>query len=173
MSIAVAFLSVLLLRGTPESKAEPTTRRPFDWLGLSAFIVAMVALNVVIGQGANLGWLSPTVLTLTAVFVVSSAAFFKTEMGNANGFVDLALFGNRIFGGASLSNFLLNGAATVAPRGPAQADPVRNNSWLSRRGLRVGMRRWRKRSRQRVRDQVAHMAFGAETRMRSDARGYP
>jgi len=30
-----------------------------------------------------------------------------------------------------------------------------------------------KRSRQRVRDQVAHMAFGAETRMRSSARGYP
>jgi hypothetical protein len=28
-----------------------------------------------------------------------------------------------------------------------------------------------KRSRQRVRDQVAHMAFGAETRMRSSARG--
>jgi hypothetical protein len=30
-----------------------------------------------------------------------------------------------------------------------------------------------KRSRQRVRDQVAHMAFRAETRMRSSARGYP
>ena len=29
------------------------------------------------------------------------------------------------------------------------------------------------RSRQRVRDQVAHLAFGAETRMRSKARGYP
>jgi hypothetical protein len=28
-------------------------------------------------------------------------------------------------------------------------------------------------SRQRVRDQVAHMAFEAETRMRSSARGYP
>src|SRR6187402_791959 len=30
-----------------------------------------------------------------------------------------------------------------------------------------------KRSRQRVRDQVALMAFGAESRMRSSARGYP
>ena len=30
-----------------------------------------------------------------------------------------------------------------------------------------------KRSRQRVRDQVAHLAFGAESRMRSSARGYP
>jgi hypothetical protein len=30
-----------------------------------------------------------------------------------------------------------------------------------------------KRSRQRVRNQVAHLAFGAESRMRSSARGYP
>ena len=28
-------------------------------------------------------------------------------------------------------------------------------------------------TRQRVRDQVAHLAFGAESRMRSNARGYP
>ena len=32
-------------------------------------------------------------------------------------------------------------------------------------------RRWRKVS--PARDQVAHLAFGAETRMRSNARGYP
>jgi len=111
MSIAVAVLSFLLLRGTPESKAEPTARKSFDWLGLIAFIITMVALNIVIGQGAALGWLSPGVLFLAAVFVVSIIAFFKIETGNANGFVDLTLFGNKIFSGATLSNFLLNGAA--------------------------------------------------------------
>lgn len=111
MSIAIAVASFLLLRGIPESKAEPTTRKSFDWLGLMAFIVAMVTLNVVIGQGAALGWLSATVFILTAVFLVSSVVFFKVETGNANGFVDLRLFGNRTFTGATLSNFLLNGAA--------------------------------------------------------------
>jgi DHA2 family multidrug resistance protein-like MFS transporter len=111
MSIAVAVLSFFLIRGTPESKVETTTRRPFDWLGLIAFIITMVALNIVIGQGATLGWLSPTVLILTGVFVVSSIVFFKIETGNANGFVDLTLFGNKTFSGATLSNFLLNGAA--------------------------------------------------------------
>ncbi len=111
MSIAVAVLSFVLIRGTPESKAQATVRKPFDWLGLMAFIVAMVALNVVIGQGATLGWLSPAVLVLTAVFVVSGVMFLKTETGNKNGFVDLRLFSNRIFSGATLSNFLLNAAA--------------------------------------------------------------
>jgi DHA2 family multidrug resistance protein-like MFS transporter len=111
MSIAVAVLSFLLIRGTPESKAAPTARKSFDWSGLTAFIVTMLALNIVIGQGETLGWLSSTVLTLTAVFLVSISVFFKIETGNADGFVDLTLFGNKVFSGATLSNFLLNGAA--------------------------------------------------------------
>lgn len=36
---------------------------------------------------------------------------FIVESGNPNGFVDLALFRNRTYTGATLSNFLLNGAA--------------------------------------------------------------
>jgi len=111
MSIAVAVFSVLLLRGTPESKVEPTARKSFDWSGLIAFVVTMVALNIVIGQGATLGWSSPLVLILTVVFLVSAIVFFKIEIGNVNGFVDLTLFGNKTFSGATLSNFLLNGAA--------------------------------------------------------------
>jgi DHA2 family multidrug resistance protein-like MFS transporter len=111
MSIAVAIVSFLLLRGTPESKAPSTARKSFDWPGLIAFIVTMVALNIVIGQGAALGWFSPAVIILIVVFLVSLGLFFKIETGNANGFVDLTLFGNRTFSGATLSNCLLNGAA--------------------------------------------------------------
>jgi DHA2 family multidrug resistance protein-like MFS transporter len=111
MSIAVAIVSFLLLRGTPESKAPSTARKSFDWPGLIAFIVTMVALNIVIGQGAALGWFSPAVIILILVFLVSLGLFFKIETGNANGFVALTLFGNRTFSGATLSNCLLNGAA--------------------------------------------------------------
>ena len=111
MSIAVAVVSFLLMRGTPESKVETMVRRPFDWLGLIAFVITMVALNIAIGQGASLGWLSPAVLLLAAVFVVAAVVFFKTESSIANGFVDLKLFRNTTFSGATLSNFLLNGAA--------------------------------------------------------------
>ncbi len=87
MSIAVAALSFFLIRGTPESKAEPTAQKSFDWLGLIAFIVTMVALNIVIGQGATFGWLSPTILILATVFLVSIVVFFKIEIGNVSGFV--------------------------------------------------------------------------------------
>jgi MFS transporter, DHA2 family, multidrug resistance protein len=70
-----------------------------------------VALNVVIGQGSALGWLSPPVIGLLIVFLVAATVFFKVESGNPSGFVDLSLFHNRTYAGATLSNFLLNGAA--------------------------------------------------------------
>lgn len=55
-SIIIAVISLLLLRGTPESKVQQTSEhKAFDWPGLIAFIIAMVALNVVIGQGSALG----------------------------------------------------------------------------------------------------------------------
>jgi DHA2 family multidrug resistance protein-like MFS transporter len=111
ISIVVAVISFLMLKGTPESKVESTLERRFDWSGFAAFIVAMVAVNIIIGQGASLGWLNPAILALAVVFVIATVMFFKIESGNANGFVDLALFKNKTYAGATLSNFLLNGAA--------------------------------------------------------------
>lgn len=111
ISIFIAVVSFLLIRGTPESRVESAQGGRFDWYGFAAFIVAMLAVNVVIGQGAALGWLSPLIVALAVVFVVAALVFFKVEAGNANGFVDLTLFKNNTYAGATLSNFLLNGAA--------------------------------------------------------------
>ena len=110
ISILVAIVSFLLLKGTPESKVESAQGR-FDWYGFGVFIIAMVAVNVVIGQGATLGWLSPAIVTLAVVFIIAVVVFFKIESGNANGFVDLTLFKNKTYAGATLSNLLLNGGA--------------------------------------------------------------
>lgn len=111
LSIIVAVLSFFLIRGTPESKAETPSGDMFDWTGFIAFIIAMVAINIVIGQGASLGWTSPLSIVLGVGFVIAALAFFKIESGKANGFVDLSLFNNATYSGATLSNFLLNGAA--------------------------------------------------------------
>ncbi|WP_242917163.1 MFS transporter [Pontibacter liquoris] len=111
LSVIVAVISYLLIRGTPESKAKATDKKAFDWSGLIAFVIAMLAINIVIGQGASLGWISPAILIGFAVFIISTVVFLWIENRSENGFVDLSLFKNRTFSGASLSNFLLNGAA--------------------------------------------------------------
>jgi DHA2 family multidrug resistance protein-like MFS transporter len=111
MSIVVAVISFVLLRGAPESKVASREKRRFDWYGFTSFIVSMVAVNIVIGQGAALGWLNPVVITLAVVFVFAAVVFFRVESRNPDGFVDLRLFNNKTYTGATLSNFLLNGAA--------------------------------------------------------------
>ena len=111
MSIVVAVVSFLLLRPAPESKGAAPEKRRFDWYGFTSFIIAMLAVNIVIGQGSALGWLNPVVIALAVVFVLAAIAFFRVESRNPDGFVDLRLFNNRTYAGATLSNFLLNGAA--------------------------------------------------------------
>ncbi|CAL1519090.1 MFS transporter [Chitinophaga sp. MM2321] len=111
ISILVAIISYLLIRGTPESKSTTTGKKAFDWAGLIAFIIAMLAINIVIGQGSGLGWLSPAIIICGVIFIISIIVFLRIESKSENGFVDLSLFKNQTFSGATLSNFLLNGAA--------------------------------------------------------------
>ena len=109
-SVVVSLISLYLIKGTPESKVE-NKGGSFDWPGLATFMVALVSLNIVIGQGAKLGWTSPVILGLIVVFFVSFAAFYHVESNSGNAFVDFKLFNNTTYAGATLSNFLLNGAA--------------------------------------------------------------
>jgi DHA2 family multidrug resistance protein-like MFS transporter len=111
-SIIVAIVALLLMRGTPESKVEQKGgQKAFDWPGLVAFMVALISLNIVIGQGARIGWGNPVTLMLTAIFAVAAVAFFRIENSKDNSFVDLSLLKNKTYAGATLSNFLLNGSA--------------------------------------------------------------
>jgi MFS transporter, DHA2 family, multidrug resistance protein len=110
---AVSLLGMLMVAGTPESKAPAKAGYRFDTQGVVTFMVMMVALQVFATQGANLGWTSVTTLGLLAVSIVFGYLFFRAELGNPNGFVDFKLFRNSTYTGATISNFLLNGTAGI------------------------------------------------------------
>ena len=110
-SVVVAIIGLLMLRGTPESRAETSRDYRFDVPGLFAFMVAMVALQVVVTQGNKLGWSSPASLALIATTVVFGWLFFRIEGRAPNAFIDFKLFRNSTYTGATLSNFLLNAVA--------------------------------------------------------------
>ena len=113
ISIVLSVLALFLLKGTPESKAEqdPAAERRVDFTGLIFFILMLVSINVYISQGPNIGWLSLGGIALVAIFVVTGLLFLQIEVRSRNPFVNLKLFSNGTFTGATLSNFLLNGAA--------------------------------------------------------------
>ena len=112
-SAAASVVGMLMVRGTPESRAETKGDYRFDTVGVLTFMIAMIALLVLATQGARLGWASPASLGLLAVGIVFGFIFFRTESHSQSAFVDFGLFGNRIYTGATLSNLLLNAVAGI------------------------------------------------------------
>lgn len=110
-SIIVSLIGLVLIKGTPESKAETKGEYKFDFAGVLTFMVAMVALQILVTQGNKLGWTSPLILSLAGVAAFFGILFFRIESSAAQGFVDFKLFRNPTYTGATISNFLLNGVA--------------------------------------------------------------
>ena len=107
----VSLLGMWMIRGTPESKVESTGNHKLDLAGIISFMVTMVALQVFVTQGNKMGWTSPLILGLIAVTLVAGGLFFWFEGRADNAFVDFSLFDNKVFTGATISNFMLNGVA--------------------------------------------------------------
>jgi DHA2 family multidrug resistance protein-like MFS transporter len=108
-SVVVAVIGLILMHGTPESKSEGKTGYKFDFAGVISFLIAMVALQLVVTQGNRLGWTSPQALFLIAATLIFGLLFFRIEAHTPTAFVDFTLFKNPTFTGATISNFLLNG----------------------------------------------------------------
>ena len=110
-SIVFAVLALWLIKDTPESKAVSTGKTKFDSSGLVIFIITMLALNIFITQGADLGWTSWISLVLIAVTILGTIVFIRVENGKSNALIDFKLFKNAPYTGATVSNFLLNAVA--------------------------------------------------------------
>jgi DHA2 family multidrug resistance protein-like MFS transporter len=110
-SAAVSVVGMLMVRGTPESKAPTQQDYRLDTMGVLTFMVTMVALQVVATQGGGFGWTAPITLGLGAIAVIAGVMFFRAETRARNPFVNFALFRNPTYTGATISNFLLNGVA--------------------------------------------------------------
>lgn len=110
-SIIFAILALWLIKDTPESKARNTGNSKFDVKGLIIFIITMLALNIFITQGAEIGWTNWITIVLIAVTIIGAIIFVKVENGRSNALIDFGLFKNAPYTGATVSNFLLNAVA--------------------------------------------------------------
>jgi DHA2 family multidrug resistance protein-like MFS transporter len=108
---AVSLAGMLMVRGTPESKALAAKDYRFDTIGVLTFMVTMVALQVLATQGSEIGWTNPITVTLGAIALVFAILFFRAENAARSPFVNFVLFRNPTYTGATISNFLLNGVA--------------------------------------------------------------
>jgi EmrB/QacA subfamily drug resistance transporter len=82
---------------------------PVDWAGVGTLSLGLFAGVFAVLRGNALGWTSSTVLGCLALCVVALAAFVVVERVTARPMLDLALFGNRTFAGATAIVALLAG----------------------------------------------------------------
>lgn len=116
ISIILTILAMFLIKHTPDTKAEPIGNKPlepkkFDVIGLIILVICMLSINVIITQTSNYGLMSPLILGLIAVFVISLIVFVMYENRIKHPLVDFDLFKNKGYTGATVSNFMLNGVA--------------------------------------------------------------
>jgi len=103
---AFSIIGLMMIKGTPESKAERKENHKSDYAGIITFMLAMIALQIFVSKGAQLGFTS-----VAGIVLIAAIMFFYIEKGKKGAFIDLKLFNNMIFTGATISNFLLNGTA--------------------------------------------------------------
>ncbi|SGX44451.1 integral membrane efflux protein [Staphylococcus argenteus] len=116
VSILLTLLSMYLIKHAPETKAEPVKSlkgetKKFDVIGLIILVVTMLSLNVIITQTSHFGLVSPMILSLIVIFILSLIGFVYYENKIKYPLVDFSIFKNRGYSGATISNFLLNGVA--------------------------------------------------------------
>jgi DHA2 family multidrug resistance protein-like MFS transporter len=110
---AISVIGMLMVRGTPESRVTSSGAYRLDVKGIVTFMIAMVALQILLTQGSSLGWTSFASLGLLIITVAVGFVFVRVESGNPNAFVDFRLFGNMTYTGATISNLLLNAVAGI------------------------------------------------------------
>lgn len=90
----------LTLRTATESR-DPLAER-IDWLGVSSFTAMFFVLMAALIEGNRLGWQHPLIVGALAGAVLLLAAFLWAQLRQARPMVDLSLFANRTFAGASI-----------------------------------------------------------------------
>jgi EmrB/QacA subfamily drug resistance transporter len=109
MNLALGVPAVVLARRHLRESRDPEAKR-VDWPGVVVLSAGLFALVFAVLRGNALGWGSTAIVALLAAGAVLLAAFVAVERSVAHPMLDLRLFRNRTFTGASVVVALLGGA---------------------------------------------------------------
>ncbi|EOA9322112.1 MFS transporter [Staphylococcus aureus] len=113
ISIVIAFIAILLLKGTPEKVSQHSHRHPFDYKGMSIFAVMIGSFTLLLTQGFEQGWFSTFSFICLSIFIITTLIFIIIERRHEVPFIDFSVLRNRPFIGAFLNNFVLNSSLGV------------------------------------------------------------
>ncbi|QOA93681.1 MFS transporter [Staphylococcus aureus] len=106
ISIVIAFIAILLLKGTPEKVSQHSHRHPFDYKGMSIFAVMIGSFTLLLTQGFEQGWFSTFSIICLSIFIITTLIFIIIERRHEVPFIDFSVLRNRPFIGAFLNSGL-------------------------------------------------------------------
>jgi MFS transporter, DHA2 family, methylenomycin A resistance protein len=89
-------------------REQPRPGQSIDWAGQLVSLFALAALTTVLIEGANWGWGSSGILTLSAAFIVLSLLFVAIEQKQSQPMLPLTLFRSSQFSVSTLLGLLLS-----------------------------------------------------------------
>ena len=81
-------------------------RRRIDTQGVSTSAAALMTLTYALIEGPQIGWTSPTIIAAVAATLVAAFSFVSIERRAEDPMIDLSLFANRTFTGATIALML-------------------------------------------------------------------
>ncbi|HYP47463.1 MAG TPA: MFS transporter [Thermoleophilaceae bacterium] len=109
LNLALGLPAVILGRRYLRESRDPAAKA-VDWRGATVLSAGLFAIVFAVLRGNALGWTSATVLGCFATGVVLLGAFVALERSRVDPMIELELFRNRTFTGASIVVLLLGGA---------------------------------------------------------------
>src|SRR5215212_1589368 len=106
---AVLGLPTMVLAARHVAESRDPDPPPVDWAGVGTLSLGLFAGVFAVLRGNALGWTSSTVIGCLALCAAALAAFVGVERATARPMLDLALFRNRTFAGATAIIALLAG----------------------------------------------------------------
>ena len=113
INVPVGAIAIVLAWRVIEADHGAAAREQFDVVGAILFTAGLVALLIALNQGHAWGWASTPVIALLTVAVALLATFVRIERHRRSPMLDLSLFRNPQFSGATVSA-LLNYACVFA-----------------------------------------------------------
>jgi EmrB/QacA subfamily drug resistance transporter len=107
--IGIAAIALAVAK-VDESRAPAEGRPKLDWPGVTTFSAALFLLIFALIRGNDEGWTSSVIVAMLGAAVVLLVAFVLVERGRRSPMLDLRLFRNRSFVGASVAAFVLSAA---------------------------------------------------------------
>ena len=109
LNLVLGLPAVVLARSKLRESSDPAAK-PIDWPGVGVLSLALFAIVFAVLRGNALGWGSTVVVGSLAAGAALLAAFVLVERTATHPMLDLRLFANRTFTGASIVIAVLGGA---------------------------------------------------------------